>query len=247
MVILMTKTEKKKIELHHLFMDLQKEMCTKIETIRKRIEHGPSKGTGVEEVWNNWFKEYLPTRYTPTKAFVVDSTGQISDEIDIVIYDRHFSPFLFNHEGAQYIPAESVYAIFEIKQDLNKEHFKYASDKIASVRNLIRTSDKITHAGGVFPPRPPIPILAGILTYDSDWNPIFGEPFKDLIKGMNSNNRIDLGCAITKGSFEIEYLDCSYCHKALDAKNTLKFNFSKEDDALIFYLFDCSKLGLFRL
>jgi hypothetical protein len=39
---------------------------------------------------------------------VVDSEGNVSDAIDIVVFDRHFSPFLFRQEGVCYIPAESV-------------------------------------------------------------------------------------------------------------------------------------------
>lgn len=38
-----------------------------------------------------------------------------------MIYDRRYSPFLFNQSGAVFIPAESVYAVFEVKQELSRE------------------------------------------------------------------------------------------------------------------------------
>jgi hypothetical protein len=45
------------------------------------------------------------------QAFVVDSRGHQSEQIDLVIHDRHFSPLLFEVGGACYIPAESFYGL----------------------------------------------------------------------------------------------------------------------------------------
>ena len=42
--------------------------------------------------------------------------------IDIIIYDTHFSPLVFELGEQKYIAVESVYAVFEVKQDLTKEH-----------------------------------------------------------------------------------------------------------------------------
>ena len=71
---------------------------------------------------------------------MIDCKGNISDEIDMVIYDQQYSPFLFNRDTSLFIPAESVYAVLEIKQDLNKKHIEYAGRKASSVRLLHRTS-----------------------------------------------------------------------------------------------------------
>ena len=42
-----------------------------------------------------------------------------SEQIDVVVFDRQYSPFIFNYEGQTIIPAESVYAVFEAKQTVN--------------------------------------------------------------------------------------------------------------------------------
>ena len=107
-----------------------------------------------ENVWLDLLNTYLPKRYQAAKAHVVDSNGTFSDQIDVVVYDRQYSPFIFRYEEQTIIPAESVYAVFEAKQTLNKEHIEYAREKVASVRRLHRTSLPIPHAGGTYPPKP---------------------------------------------------------------------------------------------
>ena len=64
-------------------------------------------------------KKHLPSRYQVEKAFIVDINGELSEQIDIVIFDHHYCPLLFNLDGAVYIPAESVYAVLKpiVKQE----------------------------------------------------------------------------------------------------------------------------------
>jgi hypothetical protein len=74
---------------------------------------------------------YLPERYFVDNAFVLDCEGKLSDQIDVVIYDRQYSPFLFNQNFVKYIPAESVYAVFEVRQEIDLGNLKYAGGKVA--------------------------------------------------------------------------------------------------------------------
>lgn len=81
------------------------------------------------------------------KAIVIDSDGNTSDQIDVVIYDNWYTPFIFTQNGFHYIPAEGVYAVFEVKPNISKEYIKYAGNKIASVRQLKRTSTSMINSG----------------------------------------------------------------------------------------------------
>jgi hypothetical protein len=172
-------------------------------------EHGGTKGDHTELNWMNMLSELLPGRYSVAKAFVVDAQGSRSEQIDVVIYDRHFSPLLFDVGGAKYIPAEGVYAALEVKQTLDKGNMEYAADKIATVRTLNRTSVEVTHAGGTFPPVVPRRIIGGILTRRSDWNPPFGAPFEQCIADLNERDTdgmkwgLDIGCAVEHGGFVV--------------------------------------------
>ena len=98
-----------------------------------------------------------------------------------------------------------MYAALEVKQNLSRDHVLYAGKKVASVRRLIRTSANIPYAGGVLPPRQPSSILGGFLAYQSDWSPGFGVPFTRALADLAADERLDLGCVLTEGAFEMTY------------------------------------------
>lgn len=195
----------KNINLRNLFIHLQNQMAGKLSTDREVILHPGTKGDASELNWVNWLKKYLPKRYSVDKAFIIDCDNKISDQIDLVIYDQQYSPFVFNQDNAKYIPAESVYAVFEVKQTLNKSFIQYAGEKAESVRVLRRTSAPIYHAGGRYDPKPHKNIISGILTLESEWKPPLGDSFESCIFDLNENERIYLGCALQSGAFLVDY------------------------------------------
>ncbi len=195
----------KKVDLRKLFLDLQKQMIARLKTDTETITHPTKKGDASEMNWRAMLSEYLPKRYQVESGFLVDANGSISDQIDIVVFDRQYSPFLFNQDGCKYMPAESVYAVFEVKPTIDAQNVAYAGNKIASVRKLNRTSVAITHAGGKFEPRKPIPIIGGILTLDSTWNPAIGKPLNNALSALDPEAQLDLGCILKYGSFQANY------------------------------------------
>lgn len=190
--------------LPKLLSALHKEIERRLETCRDCMGHPGTKGDASEQVWLELFKTYLPKRYAAEKAHVVDSKGNFSQQIDVVIFDQQYSPFIFKYEGQTIIPSESVYAVFEAKQTINANLVDYAKEKIKSVRSLHRTSLPIPHAGGVYPPKPPINIIGGLLTFESDWKPAFGQPLQDSLADADPFRFINLGCVAAHGHF---YLD----------------------------------------
>lgn len=193
------------VDLRDLFLHLQDQLAARLQSNRAILDHRLAKGLATEENWREMLGEYLPNRYCVSKAFVIDADGAQSREIDLVVYDRQYSPFLFKQDGAVFIPAESVYAVFEVKQSLSAATVKDACEKAASVRVLRRTSVGITHAGGTYPPRPLFPILAGLLCFESSWNPPLGGRLVDLLEKSSWQSRLDLLCALRHGSAEVAY------------------------------------------
>jgi hypothetical protein len=172
---------------------------------RVAVTHPGARGEASEDDWLRVLKDHLPHRYQADRAFVIDSEGACSEQIDVVIYDRQYSPFLFNQANQRYVPAESVYAVLEVKQDLSREHVLYAGQKAASVRRLHRTSAPVPHVEGVAKPRPLPPIVAGIVTYQSSWTPPFGEPLSQALAELTMEQKLDIGCALVHGTFEACY------------------------------------------
>ncbi len=211
--------------LKSIFLGLQNQMRAKLSAGREILFHNTTKGDASELNWKEWLQAYIPKRYQVDKAFVVDSENNFSQQLDLVIYDRQYSPFVFNQDGAIYIPAESVYAVFEVKQEFNKENLEYAGDKIKSVRMLKRTSAPIVHAGGkIQEPKPPFRILGGMLTLSSGWADPFGSSFQNCLDKLGVESQVDIGCVLEKASFSVSYADKSP-----------SFELSTEEEALIYF------------
>lgn len=193
-----------KTSLKTLYSALQTEMIAKAN-FSAVMDHPTDRGDNTEASWITWFNDYLPKRYKAAKAKVIDCNGKLSDQIDIVLYDAQYSYLAFNSNGILYVPAESVYAVFEVKQDLSKENMEYSGRKAESVRKLRRTSAPIPYANGIYNPKPPHRILAGILTTVSRWTIPYGDPFKSCLGKFSELQQVDCGCVLKRGSYFYDY------------------------------------------
>lgn len=218
--------------LTKLLSGLHDDIEQKLGIARGALHHAVSKGDGAEAVWIELFKEYLPMRYQTEKAFVVDSEGNVSEQIDVVIFDRQYTPFIFKFKDQFYIPAESVYAVFESKQSVDAEHIAYARKKLKSVKALKRTSLPIPTASGIIPPKPLIPIHGGILTFESDWKPGMGSSLLKALIGGSKDDALELGCVAAHGFFKRDHSQ----EKDLDKK--LSYTFDTEGKHATGFLFE---------
>jgi hypothetical protein len=191
--------------LRDIFDGLQARLEGDLKGHRHAMVHSTARGEAAEEEWIRLLQAHLPHRYQADRAFVIDAHGGCSDQIDLVIYDRQYSPLLYNQANQRYVPAESVYAIFEVKQSLNNDHLRYAANKAASVRRLQRSTGMVWHLKGTDTSRSPKPILAGILCYESEWKPPFGESFRQCLSDLRGLDQLNIGCALRHGMFEVPY------------------------------------------
>lgn len=192
----------KMVDLKELFHGLQEQMQTSLDVNRKYIGHPGSKGDATEQRWIDFLRTYLPDRYKVDKAIVIDSTGNVSEQMDVVIYDAIYTPFIFKQDGFMYIPAESVYAVFEVKQDV-KGHIEYAAQKVESVRKLKRTSIGMVASGKPATARQLTKIIGGILTTTSSYSG--NDTVRTQLKKLKGLQTLDLGCLCDTGSFYVDY------------------------------------------
>ena len=222
----------KEKSLSELYACTQEQMKANLQASRFAFDHAPTKGEATEANWIMWMRKYLPKRYCVDKAFVIDCDNHVSEQIDLVIYDQQYSHPVFVMDDNKYVTAESVYAVFEIKQIVDKPYMEYAGKKIKSVRELKRTSVSIVSANGQAKPKPLHRIISGILSLDSSWV----DPITDnVIKYMNERpnlEKIDLVCCMEKGSFSTTY--------DVDG-NTISIVRSKNEESLIFFFLELLK------
>jgi hypothetical protein len=207
-----------RLDLAEVFYSVQEEMLAQL-AVGGFFEHPSAAGAATEQHWLDLFNRYLPQRYRATPAFVIDSEGRRSRQIDIAIFDNLYSPPLFPHKSGLHIPAESVYAVFEVKPTFSRQWIRDAGEKAASVRALRRTSVRVMSGNLLRAPIRLKPILAGLLATTSVWTPqTFSKNLKAAL--LATPNRLDLGCSLEHGSFE-------------QAKN---ITISTQEESLIFFI-----------
>lgn len=192
-----------KWSLAGLLREIGSDVEAQLAAARALIAHEGEKGGASEDVWRALLRRHLPLRYQVDTGFVVDSEGQFSEQIDIIIFDRQYSPLVFELGTRKIFPAESVYAVFEAKQSANAKNVRAAKRKAVSVRRLKRTSLPILDLDGEPKAKKVQPILAGLLTLNSDWRPAFGKPFRDALAPTLSNELLDVGCIASEGILQI--------------------------------------------
>lgn len=198
----MTRVSAEPRRLGALFLGHQETLKAELVQARSGIGHSTFKGDISEGSWRQMLERHLPRRYRVCRGVVVDSEGTESDAIDVIVHDAHFCPLLLDRDGTSFVPAESVYAVFEAKQSLTAREIEYAGEKANSVRRLHRTSAPIVDCGKLRPARPVPRILAGVLALEAEWKDGLGTSLERAIGSLTEGQRLDLGCAVSVGAFE---------------------------------------------
>ncbi len=159
-------------------------------TMGRAFAHAPTQGTASEQQWLRLLEAYLPSRYRAAPAFIINSEGESSWQIDAAIYDNSQSPPLFPHAAGVHIPIESVYAVFEVKTLISRASLRDVGLKAESVR-VLRSGRRLR------------PILSGVLATSSVWAPHKLETnLRRVLKVAPKHHEVDLGCALEQGAFE---------------------------------------------
>jgi hypothetical protein len=179
-------------------------MLSALSANRRVMPHEGEKGAAAELRWRDMLAAYLPRRYSVSTGFVLDHKNAISGQIDVITHDAQYSPFLFQAGTSCFVPAESVYGVFDAKQDVTKETLSQTGEKVASVRALERTSGSVWTNQGRYDGKKPEEqrILGGILALTSSWADPFGDSFRASLAELSGDNCIDLGVAMSHGAFE---------------------------------------------
>lgn len=112
--------------------------------------HGPTTGSFREEIWAGLFGQILPKKFViEQSAFIIDSEEGISKEIDLVIMDEMYTPYIFRYGKLKFIPIEAVAAVVECKsQSINERSVKEWGAEIKKLRtakeSVARLANMIT-------------------------------------------------------------------------------------------------------
>ena len=195
-----------RFDLEAAFADQEAQMAATLTRGRRITNQSGIVGDATEDAWMGMLCEFLPGRYGVASGKVVDSQGHQSEQIDLIIHDTYYSPLMFSIGNDRFVPVESVYAVLEVKQTLNKENLDYAAKKAESVRRLQRTSTEIPNQFGtkITKKLDQFPILAAILASESAWTVPFDAILRDHLGRQPPQQVVDFGCALGAGAFDTQ-------------------------------------------
>ena len=116
----------------------QSKLTAEIDRIRSSIPHSGETGALIEQQFRSQLAEVLPERIGVSHGFVVDSTGGVSKQMDIILYDRPSTPRILVSDGVQMFPVEMTYACGEVKATLNTSELEDSFCKCSSYKRLRR-------------------------------------------------------------------------------------------------------------
>ena len=102
--------------------------------------HGASKGQRRETAFRDFFRQNLAARYGVGAGEVAEPSGEMSGQVDILIYDALDSDPLIGDPDALVLAAESVYAAIEVKPILDAAFLREAAVTVRSAKVLPRTA-----------------------------------------------------------------------------------------------------------
>lgn len=114
------------------------------------VEHGGTIGSYREKIWKEMFKSIIPKKFVIEQSvFLIDSKGNVSNEVDLAIFDEMYTPYIFRYYNLKFIPIEAVAVVIECKSTSDKGLPEWAKSITAlktssSQRAFVRTINNIS-------------------------------------------------------------------------------------------------------
>lgn len=90
-----------------------------LQLVRAALAHRGQKGSAMEQSVIKLLSDHLPARLGITEGAVAASSGYVSPQLDIIIYDASAAQILYRNGPTQIVPIEYVFAIGEVKSVLD--------------------------------------------------------------------------------------------------------------------------------
>lgn len=124
------------MDIVEIFDQVADKMRSDLAGTRSALQHPGLKGASFEEVFRQFLRAYLPATLDISTGIVVDSAGRSSRQIDIIISDAMKTPIFYRSGETRVVPVEGVYAVIEVKANLNQQELKRTFENMKSVRAL---------------------------------------------------------------------------------------------------------------
>jgi hypothetical protein len=103
---------------------------------KNKLIHSGEYGIHREYSCKNLLRFILPDSISIDSGFVINPSGNISTQCDILLYDRTNTPILRSKEFQNFFPAETLIGIGEVKSVLSKPLLKDALIKLSKNKSI---------------------------------------------------------------------------------------------------------------
>lgn len=111
----------------------------------KKLIHPGEYGEYKEDVLKRFLGLYVPEIFGISSGFVITSSGEISCQCDIIIYDKRNTPRIQNYENQRFFPIETILGIGEVKSTINSvRELNGYLQKLSKTKELRYTVDEAT-------------------------------------------------------------------------------------------------------
>jgi hypothetical protein len=179
-------------------------MQADLKRIRASINHAGNVGASAEEIVARFLNERLPSSVRAVSGQAVDSTGQRSKQLDVIVYDTVRTPLLFSSpgEGQYLVPIEGVVAVIEVKAKLTRKELWRSVENCASVKRLQREAlvpEPITRTFKVYGRQWRLPpVYYSVFGFDSDG--LYAEVLNDEMgQDLQLHEQIDTIVCLDRG------------------------------------------------
>jgi RNA binding exosome subunit len=115
----------------------EKLLMAELDLARAAVKHSTQKGSILEKAVLSLLESFLPEQIGVSEGIVIDSEGFVSNQLDVILYDKPKAQRFLNSASTKVVPAEFVYAVGEIKTSLDKaayDHFEAVQAAVKTVK-----------------------------------------------------------------------------------------------------------------
>jgi hypothetical protein len=124
------------MDIVNIFDEVAGQMRSDLKKARTVLQHPGLKGASIEETIRTFLREYLPKSLDISTGTAIDSTGNYSRQLDVIISDAFKTPIFYRSGQNRVIPIECIYAVIEVKTYLGTRELNDAFENMRSVRRL---------------------------------------------------------------------------------------------------------------
>ena len=194
------------MNLENVFKSITEKLMIDFNFASSEIKHNFSKGHVREiELASQFLDKYMPKNIGITRGEIISSNNEVSNECDLIFYEKNGCPFLLDKEGYRIIPIEFVYGVLEVKSNLNSSELLDSYNKISTVKKF----KKEAYSSRFVDIKPTtlaygkeweiFPTTGFIFAYNSIKLTTLKDRLTELQKDTDLHNRIDSVWVLDKG------------------------------------------------